>query len=249
MSARVDAGAPPAGIVKWWSMKLLFAVAAIALALTGTAAAQRHVHDSPDPVTTLPKSYRLEFENDWVRVVRVHYDAKSQLPEHQHPAGITVYLYFNASDGVLFTHADGSEPLPRPPVKPGAIRVGHGPLEGHTVTNNAATPSDFLRVLLKADHDTFRNPITRMPPGVMDYEHAKIRVSRIDVQPGTKTRVEARKFPILRIAWVPGTTEWKLAAKDWYRFLDKGTTEEFEVTGNVPMQLVTIELRTPIAKR
>jgi hypothetical protein len=28
----------------------------------------------------------------------------------------------------------------------------------------------------------------------------------------------------------------------------KGTTEEFEVSRNVPMQLVTVELRTPIAK-
>jgi len=40
-----------------------------------------------------------------------------------------------------------------------------------------------------------------------------------------------------------------MAGKDGVRFLDKGTTEEFEVTGTVPMQLVTIDLRTPIAKR
>jgi hypothetical protein len=40
-----------------------------------------------------------------------------------------------------------------------------------------------------------------------------------------------------------------MAAKDGYRFLEKGTTEEFEVTGDVPMQLVTIELRTPITRR
>jgi hypothetical protein len=220
---------------------------AIALALTGTVVAQQP-HDSLEPTKTLPKSYQVAFENDWVRAVRVHYDAKAKLPEHEHPAGITVYLYLNASDGVLFTHDDGSEPLPRPPVQPGAIRIGHGPLEHHTVTNLADTPSDFVRVLLKADQGKVRRPLSRMSPSVMDYEHPMVRVSRINVPPGTKARVEAKTYPVLRVAWIPDKAEWKLAAKDAYRFLDKGTTEEFEVTGNVPMQLVTIELRTPILK-
>ena len=229
------------------AMKLCFAVAAIALGFGGMAAAQEHA--APDPTKSLPKSYWVELENDWVRVVRVHYDAKSKLPEHEHPGGVTVYLYLNASDGVVFDHDNGG-PLPRPPVKPGAIRVGHGRQEHHSVTNNADTPSDFIRVLLKAKlgEGRERNPLTRMSPTVMDYEQAMIRVTRINVQPGTKTRVEAAKYPVLRIAWVPGTTEWKMVAKDAYRFLEKGTTEEFEVTGDKPMQLVTIELRKPIAK-
>ena len=250
MNTRACVAAAAARVVKWRFMRIVFTAAAFALLLNGTAVAQEH-QDSQDPTKQLPKAYQLLFENDWVRALRVHYDARAKLPEHEHPAGVTVYLYLNASDGVLFTHADGSEPLPRPPVQPGAIRVGHGPYEHHTVTNNAATPSDFIRVLLKAEQGQgkVRNPLTRMPPNVMDYEHPMVRVTRINVQPGTKTRVEATKFPILRIAWIPGKTEWRLAAKDGYRFLDKGTTEEFEVTGDVPMQLVTIELRTPVKAR
>jgi hypothetical protein len=147
-----------------------------------------------EPTKILPKAYRLEFENDWVRVLRVHYDAANRtLPEHEHPAGITVYLYLNASDGVTFSMPTAPNALPRPPVQPGAIRIGHGPYEHHTVTNNAGTPSDFVRVLLKAEQGKgkVRNPLTRMPPGVMDYEHPMVRVTRVNVQPGTKTRVEA----------------------------------------------------------
>lgn len=230
------------------SMSRLFTAVAIVCALAGTAFAQ-HPHNAQDPTKTLPKSYRLEFENDWVRVVRVHYDAKARLPEHEHPAGATVYLYFNASEGVLFQHDDGSAPVLRPPVRAGGIRVAVAPLEHHTVTNDAAAPSDFIRILLKTEVPRrISRPNARMLPTVMEYDHAVLRVSRIDVKPGTKTRIEAAKFPMLRIAWVPGQTEWKLAARDAYRFLDKGTTEEFEVTGDLPMQLVTIELRTPIAK-
>jgi len=225
-------------------MRLLFTAVA-ALALNGTVVAQQP-HDSQDPTKTLPKSYRLEFENDWVRIVRVHYDAKAKLPEHEHPAGITVYLYLNASDGVLFQHNLDEEAVRRPAVLPGAIRVSTTPMEHHTVTNVAGAPSDFLRVLLKTDPGRTGPPNSRMSPSVMEYEHARVRVSRINVPPGTKTRVEAKSYPMLRVAWVPDKTEWKLVAKNAYRFLDKGTTEEFEVTGNVPMQLLTIELRTPI---
>jgi len=238
-------------------MRLLLTAVLIALALSGTALAQNYPkpHQAHEPrpgldaIKILPQAYTLAFENDWVRVVRVHYDAKAKLPEHEHPGGVTVYLYFNASDGVLFTHDDGSAPVPRPPVRPGSIRVGNGPLEYHTVTNNADAPSDFIRILLKTQvNEKIARPNARMTPDRMEYDHPSIRVARVDVQPGAKARVEAKNYPALRIAAVPGKTEWRIAAKDGYRFLDKGTTEEFEVTGDVPMQLVTIELRTPIAK-
>jgi hypothetical protein len=228
-------------------MRVLSTAIAIALALNGTVVAQQP-QDSFDPTKTLPKSYKIEFENDWVRITRVHYDAKGKLPEHEHPAGITVYLYLNASDGVLFQHNQDEEAVRRPAVLPGAIRVSTTPYEHHTVTNLAGAPSDFLRIFLKTDPGRTGPPNSRMTPSVMEYDHARVRVGRINVQPGTKTRVEAKTFPVLRVAWIPDKTEWKLAAKDAYRFLDKGTTEEFEVTGNVPMQLVTIELRTPILK-
>lgn len=239
-----------------YMMPLISAVI-VALAFSVMAFAQQapkpHPSHQPRPgldaTTILPRAYKVELENDWVRVVRVHYDAKATLPEHEHPAGVTVYLYLNASDGVVFTHDDGSMPLPRPPVRPGSIRVGNGPLEYHTVTNNADTPSDFIRILLKTEVDQkIARPNARMAPDRMEYDHQSIRVARINVQPGTKTRIEAKNYPLLRVAWIPDKNEWRLTAKEGYRFLDKGTTEEFEVSGNVAMQLVTIELRTTIAK-
>ena len=196
-------------VVQFQIMKSLLTAPVIALPL------------AQDPTKTLPKSYKLEFENDSVRTVRVHYDANATLPEHEHPGGVTVYLYFNASPGVRFEHDDGI-PITRPAVQPGAIRIGAGPGEHHTVTNLADTPTDFIRVLVKNTDTVIRNR--------------------------PMTRIEAGAYPKLRIAWVPGQTEWKMAAKGGYRLLEKGTSEEFEVTGKLPMQLVTIELR-PIPKQ
>ena len=241
-------------VVQFQIMRLLLTVLAIALALNGIALAQKpqetHQHEGEqDPTKTLPKAYQLEFENDWVRIVRVHYEAKGTLPEHEHPGGVTVYLYLNASDGVVFTHDNRFGLIPRPPVVAGAIRIGNGPLEHHSVTNNAATPSDFVRVLLKTSTIPKRgNPVARMSPSAMEYDHPMMHLQRINVQPGTTTRIEAKNFPVLRLAWIPDKTEWRVPATEGFRFLDKGTTEDFAVSGNVPMQLVTIELRTPIGK-
>ncbi len=216
------------------------------VALAAPAIAQ---HTALDPVVSLPKNYQVQFENEWVRVVRVRYDAKAQLPEHEHPAGLTMYVYLNASDGVLFTHDDKTAPLPRPPVVPGGIRVAVSRLEHHTVTNNAATPSDFIRILLKTDvNNRINRPITRMSPATMAYDHPSVHVERVDVQPGTSARIDASKYPVFRIACTPGKDEWKID-RDGYRFLEKGTVEDYVVAGKEPMQLITIELRTAQWKR
>lgn len=241
-------------IVQFQLMRLWLAAMVMMLALNATPLTQQvHPTKNPnlalEPTKILPKSYKLEFENGWVRIVRVHYDAKAKLPEHEHPAGATVYLYLNASDGVVFSHDDNSAPVPRPPVQPGGIRVAVTPLEHHTVVNNADTPSDFIRVLLKTEiNQKIARPNARLSSDRIEFDHPSIRVARINVQPGAKTRVEAKNYPMLRIAAIPGKTEWRIAGNDGYRFLDKGTTEEFEVTGDVPMQLVTIELRSSVVK-
>ena len=74
-----------------------------------------------DPTKTLPESYKVQFDNDYVRVVRVHYDAGAKLPEHTHPPGTTVYVYLNDSEGVVFRHSGNStRAVTRPAVKAGA---------------------------------------------------------------------------------------------------------------------------------
>src|SRR5688572_32156808 len=61
-----------------------------------------------DPTKTLPDAYRVQFENDHVRVVRVHYPAGARLPEHTHPGGTTVYVYLNDSEDRKSTRLNSS---------------------------------------------------------------------------------------------------------------------------------------------
>jgi hypothetical protein len=57
---------------------------------------------STDPVITLPDSYKLQFENDWVRVVKVTYAPHMKLPAHSHTTWATAYVYLNDSGPVIF---------------------------------------------------------------------------------------------------------------------------------------------------
>ena len=57
-----------------------------------------------DAVKADPAHYKVEFENDQVRVLRVRYGPGEKSPMHSHPNHVFVFL----SDGRMkFTHPDG----------------------------------------------------------------------------------------------------------------------------------------------
>ena len=198
-----------------------------------------------DPTKTLPESYKVEFENDYVKVVRVHYDAGAKLPEHTHPAGTTAYVYLNDSEGVVFEHIGGNNrAVTRPAVKAGAIRVAAGQEEHHTVANTSATPSDFLRIIFKTDNNGVTDLRQRIPPTEVDFANKQMRITRLLVKPGQNLLIETKSAPALRIAMRQGIKQWTTPPPDMLRWLDKGTSEEFAVTGDFPVNIIKIDFLT-----
>jgi quercetin dioxygenase-like cupin family protein len=59
---------------------------------------------SEDSVKVDPKHYKVEFQNDRVRVLRIKYGAKEKSVMHSHPANVAVFLTDGQSK---FTFADG----------------------------------------------------------------------------------------------------------------------------------------------
>ena len=163
-----------------------------------------------DPTKTLPESYAVKFDNEYVRVVRVHYDAGAKLPEHTHPPGTTVYVYLNDSDGVVFRHSgNNTRAVTRPAVKAGGVRVAAGGEEHHTAENPASTPSDFLRVWFKTDNGGERNLRRRLSPSDDKFENKQMRITRLTIADGKPLTIETPSAqPALLIAIPSGRETW-----------------------------------------
>lgn len=117
-------------------------LAAALLLGVGVAAAQ-------NPLQSLPRNYQLEFQNQMLRVVRVHYGPHQKLPVHDHPPGPTIWVYLDNAGPVRFLHvAPNDYPLERPAVRQGGFRIDPGKSERHAVDNVSPTSTDFLRVEL-----------------------------------------------------------------------------------------------------
>ena len=163
-----------------------------------------------DPTKTLPDSYKVQLDNDYVRVVRVHYDAGAKLPEHTHPPGTTVYVYLNDSEGVVFRHSgNNTRAVTRPAVKAGGVRVAAGGEEHHTAENPASTPSDFLRVWFKTDNGGQRNLRRRLSPTDTEFANKQMSLTRLIVAPGHSIMIETpAEQPALIVSVPSGETRW-----------------------------------------
>jgi hypothetical protein len=188
-----------------------------------------------DPLKTLPESYRIQFENDWVRVVRVHFDAGAKLPEHTHPAGTTAYVYLNESDGVVFRHSGRiSRATTRPAVKTGSIRLSSGEDETHAVENPASTPSDFLRILLKAKAAGGRT-MRRITPTETEFANAQLKITRLKVAAGGEITLQTNAEPALVVMLPSGATRW----------IEAGASDVVKNAGSAPLDLVRFDFLTP----
>ena len=66
-------------------MKLAFAVASLVLTAAASMAGASAVSAQEDGLVAHPNVYRVQFENDWVRLVRVTMPGNTTLPAHTHP--------------------------------------------------------------------------------------------------------------------------------------------------------------------
>lgn len=190
-------------------------LAAATLALASLAVTSLPAQDA---LTATPEAYRLAFENDWVKVVRVRYAPRVVLPPHDHTALPSAYVYLNDGGPILFKHVD----LPygavtRPATKAGSFRIYRGLKEVHSVENPTDTPSEFLRVEFKTepvDEGSLRGKFfrdERAPAATIQhvqFENAQVRVSRLLIAPGESLEVASSAgHPALLVALTAARVE------------------------------------------
>ena len=119
-------------------MKYITALLAVlALALFTTPARAQ------DPVKVDPKHYKVEFENDQVRVLRIHYGVGEKSVMHNHPDSVAVFL---VDQTAKFTYPDGKS-------EEEAVRAGQtvwGKAGAHLPENVGKGPIDVILVELKS---------------------------------------------------------------------------------------------------
>ena len=95
-----------------------------------------------DPTKVEPKHYRLDFENDRVQVVSVHYGPHEKSALHDHPGGVVVIL---TEAHLRFTDENGK--TREVFSKPGEARW-YPPFK-HKVENLGDTPYDAVYIGIK----------------------------------------------------------------------------------------------------
>ena len=182
------------------------ALSAILLFVVGTFA--------QDPLKVAPHAYRLEFENEWVKVVRVRYAPGEKLIAHEHPPLASAFVYLNDGGPVIFDHSDKNKgAVTRPPTKAGSFRLFPGQKEIHTVENTSNRESDFLRVEFKTHPVNGSSLAGRFArpdytPGdsfqVVQFENEQIRITRLSLAWDAKLDLSTSpNVPALLIALAP----------------------------------------------
>lgn len=221
-------------------------VAAVLVAGIAVAAAQ-------DTETALPEAYTLQFENEWVKVVRVRYAPHVKLPEHAHTRMASAYVYLTDAGPVVFRHV-GAEyaSVTRPPVTAGTFRLFRAVGETHEVENTSELLSEFLRVEFKTepkDEQTLRGRYHReaVPDGEnresVQFENAQIRVTRLVIAPArTFDLATGPAEPTLVITLSPTPGRLDSGHEHW---IPQNQVERLTNTNNGPIELLRFDFKTP----
>ena len=140
-----------------------------------------------DPVSVDSNHYKVLLDNDQVRVLRIHYNPTEKSVMHEHPASVVVFLNdnkakFTLPDGTTVANAGG---------KTGEARFAEA--GKHLPENTGKNPVEAVLVELKGKPGT-SSPLAmdavKTDPGhhKVEVENDRVRVLRIKVKPGEKTK-------------------------------------------------------------
>jgi hypothetical protein len=218
---------------------------------------------SKDPLKVAPKAYKLEFENEWVRVMRVRYGPREKIAEHYHTERPSAYVYLTDSGPIIFKHVDlPYGDITRAPVKAGSFRLYKAVKEVHAVDNPNDSPSEFLRVEFKTEpinQNSLRGKFHREPVAAGEnsrktqFENEQIRVERLVIAPHKSMDVSTLAAqPVLLVSLL--SSQFQVVSpkgKERARleigktiWVAAGRQEQLENTGEAAAELLRFEFKT-----
>jgi hypothetical protein len=227
----------------------IVALAALGLLAAPALRAQR------DGLVAFPNVYKVQFENAWVRLVRVRLPAGSDLAEHTHPPGVMLHVYFNDADPITFEHDGSPGSITRPSVAARSYRVGRATPETHAVINRGRGESDFMRVELKTIGNesqrerVYAPPLANATSATVEVTNSQYRATRITVAARQTFEVTASATePALLLALTEGIATDSSAAATLKvgqeRFVEGGRRVLVRNSSDAPVQLLRVDFLT-----
>jgi hypothetical protein len=225
-------------------MKLFYLfVAVLSLAL---------VTAGQDPTKAAPDSYKLQFENEFVKVLRVTYAPRSKVPVHDHSKGPAAYVYLSDSGPIRFVHSGWDEPvLTRPATRAGSFRLSPTRFsdETHAAENPGDLASEFLRIELKTGAPDRQSLSGRFPPfsgerkaglSKKEFENSQLRVTRMISGAGGLSIAAPLDGEASLIAVIAGSGDFVKGATLW---LASGESKRFS-SGRQQIEVLRFDLKT-----
>ena len=192
-----------------------------------------------DPANEPVEHFKVEFENEQFRAVRVSYGPRERSSLHEHPeTPMVIYVYLTDGGEMRVVHDDGRD-LVRPPVQAGGIRVARGGKEKHEVTNLSDKASQYVRVEIRAPLTEKLTKDQRFEPVMptvaeqwqrVVFENADLRVTRLACP--TRGSCQPNESRGLDIHLASGATQ----------YLRRGAPARFNETP-LPLDLLRVELK------
>lgn len=140
-----------------------------------------------DPVKVSPEQYKVEMENEQVRVLRIKRPAHAKIPMHEHPAAVAVFL----TD--LHARVVGADGKVQEVVQKAGGTAFQPPVR-HAEENISDKPFEAILVELKSRPSAAKAPPVALDPvkldpkyHTVDFENERVRVLRTVMEPHVKS--------------------------------------------------------------
>ena len=205
-----------------------------------------------DPTKAAPESYKLQFENEFIKVLRVNYAPHSKIPVHDHSRFPACYVYLSDSGPISFVHSHWDDPvLTRPATKAGSFRLSPTRFddETHAVENPGDLASEFLRIEIKTEapdrkslNGRFRPFDGDRKPGLnkQEFDNTQVRVTRIIARQGSALDVSSQPGMPSLIVVVSGAGD---IAKGQTFWLAAGQSKKI-ASGDSQIEVIRLDFKT-----
>jgi len=176
-----------------------------------------------DPVVVNPKIAKVEFENDRIRVLRVHYEPHEKMDMHEHPAKTVVTLTRTHTRATL---PDGTSRESRS--EPGTVTWTEP--ERHAVESLSGEPMEDIEIELKQakgpavplSPPPFASttpkepmPANQEPHHHLKYENQYIRVLEVTLEPGESSLFHTHSIDVLYVTLADAVVRAQEQGEDW----------------------------------